>query len=182
MALAPDAPTSVGGYPGDDAGAELFTKVDNAKKTEDFVAAAMCRRRVPIAPARLASLASATAVDGTRWLPASARSRRGGADYGGAPQADVPKIKAAILVHHGVRHRRGSMARTMPHRRRPACPRATSNRRGARIQLRRDTRARHNKAASDPAWQRTIDGFNTHVRAWTKEGENQGVVMWRWVK
>src|ERR1051325_9070465 len=35
MALAPDALTSLGGYPGDDAkGGELFGKVDNAKKTE----------------------------------------------------------------------------------------------------------------------------------------------------
>src|ERR1700726_2290638 len=42
MAFAPDALTSLGGYPGDDyKGGELFTKVDNAKKTEDFVAAAL---------------------------------------------------------------------------------------------------------------------------------------------
>src|SRR5437773_8859304 len=41
MAFAPDALTSVGGYPGDDnKGGELFAKVDNGKKTEDFVAAA----------------------------------------------------------------------------------------------------------------------------------------------
>ena len=42
MAFAPDGLTSLGGYPGDDAkGGELFAKVDNAKKTEDFVAAAL---------------------------------------------------------------------------------------------------------------------------------------------
>ena len=42
MAFAPDALTSLGGYPGDDAkGGELFNKVDTAKKTEDFVAAAL---------------------------------------------------------------------------------------------------------------------------------------------
>ena len=41
MAFAPDGLTSVGGYPGDDEkGGELFGKVDRAKMTEDFVAAA----------------------------------------------------------------------------------------------------------------------------------------------
>ena len=55
MAFAPDALTSLGGYPGDDAkGGEMFTKVDTGKKLEDFVAAALwlkigrasCRERV----------------------------------------------------------------------------------------------------------------------------------------
>ncbi len=42
MALAPDALTSVGGYPGDDAkGGQLFAKVDTGKKLEDFVACAL---------------------------------------------------------------------------------------------------------------------------------------------
>ena len=41
LALAPDGLTSVGGYPGDDErGAKLFTEVDRAKMTEDFLAAA----------------------------------------------------------------------------------------------------------------------------------------------
>ena len=41
IALAPDGLTSVGGYPGDDEkGGAAFGKVDRAKMTEDFVAAA----------------------------------------------------------------------------------------------------------------------------------------------
>src|SRR3954465_15519074 len=41
IAFAPDGLTSVGGYPGDDEkGGALFGKVDRAKMTEDFVAAA----------------------------------------------------------------------------------------------------------------------------------------------
>src|SRR3954469_25977948 len=41
IAFAPDALTSVGGYPGDDEkGLELFSKLDRGKMTEDFVAAA----------------------------------------------------------------------------------------------------------------------------------------------
>src|SRR5215470_9041858 len=42
MAFAPDGLTSVGGYPGDDyKGGQLFAKIDAAKMTEDFVAAAL---------------------------------------------------------------------------------------------------------------------------------------------
>src|SRR5712671_7555475 len=45
MAFAPDGLTSVGGYPGDDEkGAADFAKVDRAKMTEDFVAAAQWLR------------------------------------------------------------------------------------------------------------------------------------------
>src|SRR5260221_897916 len=41
MAFAPDALSSFGGYPGDDyKGGQLFTKLDPAKRTQDFVAAA----------------------------------------------------------------------------------------------------------------------------------------------
>src|SRR3974390_992592 len=41
MAFAPDALTIFGGYPGDDyRGGQLFTKLDAAKRTADFVAAA----------------------------------------------------------------------------------------------------------------------------------------------
>src|ERR1700735_1681620 len=41
MAFAPDGLTSVGGYPGDDyKGGLLFNKIDKAKMTQDFIAAA----------------------------------------------------------------------------------------------------------------------------------------------
>ena len=39
MAFAPDALSTVGGYPGDDyKGGQLFGKIDAAKRTQDFVA------------------------------------------------------------------------------------------------------------------------------------------------
>ncbi|HZC96522.1 MAG TPA: dienelactone hydrolase family protein, partial [Bradyrhizobium sp.] len=42
IAFAPDALTSLGGYPGDDEkGGALFAKLDRGKMTEDFLAAAM---------------------------------------------------------------------------------------------------------------------------------------------
>src|ERR1700681_4943054 len=48
MAVAPDALSSVGGYPGDDyKGGLLFGKIDAAKRTQDFVAAAMWLKSRP---------------------------------------------------------------------------------------------------------------------------------------
>jgi hypothetical protein len=85
---------------------------------------------------------------------------------GGAPPPPIPKIKAAILVHHGqldtrlaeawpgVRHglESGRRAFERPH---PIERRA--------VQQRRDA-GRYSKAAADQAWQRTIDWFNKYVR------------------
>ena len=67
MAFAPDVLTSVGGYPGDDyKGGQLFATVDNAKKIEDFVAAALW----------LKSLADCTGKIGVTGLRGGAESRQ----------------------------------------------------------------------------------------------------------
>src|SRR5438270_2259653 len=105
MAFAPDALTSVGGYPGDDAkGGELFAKVDAAKKTEDFVASALwlksradCTGKIGVTGFCYGGgIANTLAVRLGENLAAAAPF------YGAAPAAgDVPKVKAAILVHHG---------------------------------------------------------------------------------
>src|SRR5262249_62046862 len=48
IAFAPDALTSLGGYPGDDEkGGALFAKLDRGKMTEDFFAAAMWLKSRP---------------------------------------------------------------------------------------------------------------------------------------
>src|SRR5215471_9616015 len=48
MAFAPDALTTVGGYPNDDyKGGQLFGKIDPAKRTQDFVAAAQWLKSRP---------------------------------------------------------------------------------------------------------------------------------------
>ena len=106
MAFAPDALTSVGGYPGDDLRGRRAVRQGGHREE-----ARGLRRQRALAEgaARLQRQdrrrpASATAAASrTRW------PCRLGADlaaaapfYGGAPPAaDVPKIKAAILVHHG---------------------------------------------------------------------------------
>jgi carboxymethylenebutenolidase len=105
MAFAPDALTTVGGYPNDDyKGGLLFGKIDRPKMTQDFVAVARWLKAHPLCNGKVCvtgfcfgggmsnTLATILGPD----LAAAAPF------YGGAPPAaDVAKIKAAILVHHG---------------------------------------------------------------------------------
>jgi carboxymethylenebutenolidase len=89
--------------------------------------------------------------------------------YGQAPAAaDVPKIKAAVLVHHGETDTRLVEAW-------PAYEMALKAAGvtceghiypGAGHGFNNDaTPARYNKAAADQAWKRTIEWFNQYVRS-----------------
>lgn len=171
MALAPDGLTSVGGYPGDDEkGGELFRQVDRAKMAEDLHAAAVWLRSRPDSTGKLGvtgfcfggGIANALAVRMGSGLAAAVPF------YGSAPSAeDVPKIKAAILVHHGERDTRlvegwpaydaALKAAGVPHEGYiyPGAGHGFNN---------DATPARYNKAAADLAWKRTIDWFNKYVR------------------
>ena len=105
MAFAPDVLTSVGGYPGDDyQGGQLFNGLDAGKRFEDIVASALWLKNRADCTGKICAtgfcygggIANTLAVRLGADLSASAPF------YGGVPQpADVPKVKAAILVHHG---------------------------------------------------------------------------------
>jgi carboxymethylenebutenolidase len=105
MTFAPDGLTSVGGYPGnDDAGGTAFRTVNAAQMREDLYAAAMYVKNRPDSTGKLGvtgfcfggGIANTLAVRMGADLAAAVPF------YGAAaPAADVPKIKAAVLVHHG---------------------------------------------------------------------------------
>jgi carboxymethylenebutenolidase len=172
MTFAPDGLTSVGGYPGDDEkGGEMFGKVDRAKMGEDLHAAAVWLKNRPDSSGRLG-------VTGFCFGGGISNSLavRMGADlhaavpyYGGAPPvADVPKIKAAVLVHHGGEDTRLVMA--WPEY--EAAMKAAGVRHeghvypGAVHGFNNDaTPQRYNKAAADQAWKSTVAWFNRYVRA-----------------
>jgi carboxymethylenebutenolidase len=171
MAFAPDALTSVGGYPGDDArGGELFSKVDTAKKFEDFVACALWLKARPDCTGKIGAtgfcygggIANQLAVRLGADLAAAAPF------YGGAPPAaDVPKIKAAILVHHGALDTRLAEAWPAYESALKAANVAHEGHiyPGAVHGFNNDaTPERYNKAAADQAWNRTIEWFNKYVR------------------
>ena len=171
MALAPDGLTSVGGYPGDDEkGGALFRQVDRAKMAEDLYAAAVWLKNRPDSTGKLGvtgfcfggGIANALAVRMGADLAAAVPY------YGSAPPlADVPKIKAAVLVHHGEQDTR--LVEGWPAY--DAALKAAGVTHeghiypGAGHGFNNDaTPARYNKAAADQAWKRTIAWFNKYVR------------------
>ena len=171
MAFAPDGLTSVGGYPGDDdKGGQLFGKVDRTKMGEDLYAAAVWLKNRPDSTGRLGvtgfcfggGISNALAVRMGADLAAAVPY------YGGAPPAaDVPKIKAAVLVHHGSEDTRLVMAW-------PEYEAALKANKvtyeghiwpGAVHGFNNDaTPARYNKDAAEKSWAMTVAWFNKHVR------------------
>jgi carboxymethylenebutenolidase len=172
MAFAPDGLTSLGGWPGDDyTGGQMFGKVDGKKMTEDFVAAARWLKARPDCTGKIG--ATGFCFGGTMSNTLAVRL---GADisaavpfYGGPPAAeDIPKIKAAILAHHGELDTR--LASTWPAYNTALTaigvphegyiyPNAVH---GFNCDA---TPERYNKAAADLAWGRSVDWFNKYVRA-----------------
>jgi len=172
MAFAPDGLTSVGGFPGDDyRGGQLFNKVDRAKMAEDFVAAAIWLKSRADCTGKIAATGFCYGGGIANTLAV-----RLGADIGAAapfygavpPKEEIPKIKAAILVHHGELDK--ALAASWP-----AYDAALKDANvphegyiypGAVHGFNCDaTPERYNKAAADLAWQRTIDWFNKYARA-----------------
>lgn len=171
MAFAPDGLTSLGGYPGDDdKGGQMFGMVDRNKMTEDFVASATWLKNRADCTGKIGATGFCFGGGIVNIL-----AERLGGDiaavapfYGGNPPlADVPKIKAAVLVHHGGEDMRLVMAWPMYE----AALKAANVTYEAHIYpgavhgFNNDaTPERYNKAAADAAFSRTIEWFNKYVR------------------
>jgi len=172
MAFAPDVLSSVGGYPGDDyRGGQLFSKLDNAKKFEDLVSAAQwlkarsdCTGKIGVTGFCYGgSVSNQLAVRLGGELAAAVPF------YGGAPpEADVPKIRAAILAQHGALDTRiaGSWPAYENALKAANVPCEGHVYPGAVHGFFNDaTPERYNEAAAKEAWTRTIDWFNKYVRS-----------------
>lgn len=170
VAFAPDALTPLGGYPGDDEkGKALQAKRDPAQMTEDFVAAAKWLAAHPACNGKVGvvgfcyggGMANTLAVRLPDLILAAVPF------YGRQPAAeDVPKIKAALLIHNaeldtrvnegwpayeaalkqaGVRHTAHMYA-------------------NANHGFHNDTTPRYDEAAARLAWERTIAFFNETLK------------------
>jgi carboxymethylenebutenolidase len=169
LAIAPDELTPVGGYPGDDdKGRELQATLDPQKMIEDFVAAALylkshseCTGKVGVVgfcygggvanalAVRLPELAAAVPFYGMQ-----------------PPIADVPKIKAPLLIHYAATDERINAGW-------PAYEAALKANKvpytafiyeGTNHGFHNDTTPRYDPAAATLAWDRTLDFLNRMMK------------------
>jgi carboxymethylenebutenolidase len=172
MAFAPDGLTSLGGFPGDDyKGGLLFNKIDKEKMAEDMIAAAMWLKSRQDCSGKIAATGFCFGGSTSNMLAVRLGPDLAAAApfYGGPPaEADVTKIKAAILVHHGEldtklaatwpAYDKALTAAHVPHEG-YIYPNSVH---GFNCDA---TPERYNKASADLAWQRTVDWFNKYARS-----------------
>src|SRR5277367_74772 len=172
MAFAPDGLTSLGGFPGDDyKGGQLFSKIDGKKMGEDMLAAAIWLKSRPDCTGKICAtgFCYGGGVANTLAVRLGADLAAAAPFYGAVPPADdIPKIKAAILVHHGELDTR--LAATWPAYDKALTainvPHEGYIYPGAVHGFNCDaTPERYNKAAADLAWGRTSDWFNKYLRS-----------------
>ena len=170
VALAPDALTPLGGYPGDeDKAREAFAKLDQTKMREDFVAAAGVLKSRPECTGKIgvvgfcyggaiANLLATRIPDLGAAVPF----------YGTQPTAaEAARIKAPLLIHYADNDDRVNSGWPAYEAALKANNVAYTMHRYAGTQhgFNNDTTPRYDRAAAALAWQRTVDFLNKNLRA-----------------
>jgi len=170
IAFAPDALTSLGGYPGDeDKARELFSKLDQAKITEDFLTAVTVLKRRPECTGKLGAVGFCYGGGMTNTLATRVPDLAAAVPfYGNQPKAeDVAHIKAPMLIHYAEKDDRINAGV-------PAFEEALKANHvkyqlftypGTQHGFNNDTTPRYDKAAATLAWTRTIEFFRQKLGA-----------------
>lgn len=170
IAFAPDALFPLGGYPGDeDKARELFSKLDQAKTREDFVAAAAYLKKLSGGSGKVGVVGFCYGGGVSNFLATRVPDLAAAVPFYGSPPAveDAGKIKAPLLLQFAETDERINAAW-------PASE-AALKAAGVKYQayiypgtqhgFNNDTTPRYNKEAADLAWKRTMDFFKTNLRA-----------------
>jgi carboxymethylenebutenolidase len=169
IAFAPDGLTSVGGYPGDDErGGQLFQQVDRAKMMEDFVAAVEWLKTRPESTGKVGAVGFCFGGGVASTLATRIPDLGAAVSFYGSPPpaADVAKIKAPVLVHHGENDTR--LVGTWPAYQQALSAAGVVHEGyvypNAQHGFHNDTTPRYDEAAAKLAWERTLAWFNKHLR------------------
>jgi carboxymethylenebutenolidase len=170
VAFAPDALFPLGGYPGDeDKARELFQQLDQTKTREDFIAATKYLQQFPKGNGKVGVVGFCYGGGMANFLATRVPDLAAAVPFYGTPPvpADVGNIKAPLLLQFAETDERINAAW-------PASE-AALKAAGVKYQayiypgtqhgFNNDTTPRYNKEAAALAWQRTIEFFNSHLRA-----------------
>jgi carboxymethylenebutenolidase len=177
MAFGPDALWPLGGYPSvdkygaeaDEKAAQMFNSLDDAKITEDFVAAAGFLLKHPQSTGRLGAVGFCFGGGIVNRLAIRIPQLAAGVPFYGPtpPVNEVPKIKAALLLNFAGEDPRINKAW-------PDYETALKAN-GVKYEayfypktnhgFHNDTTPRYDEAAAKLAWQRTIDHFNKYLKS-----------------
>jgi carboxymethylenebutenolidase len=170
IAIAPDALTTLGGYPGDeDKARELFGKLDQGKTREDFVTAAGYALQLQGGNGSLGVVGFCYGGGIANLLATRVPELKAAVPFYGAPPPleAVPNIKAELLLNFaGNDERINAMWPAYE-----AALKAASVRfhafvyEGVEHGFNNDTTPRYNAEAAKLAWTRTLELFNRTLRA-----------------
>lgn len=170
IAFAPDALFPLGGYPGDeDKARELFPKLDQTKTREDFVAAAGVLKRLTTGNGKVGVVGFCYGGGISNYLATRLPDLDAAVPfYGGQPPTEaVPDIKAPLLLHYAENDERINAGWPSYE---AALKKAGTKYEayiypGVQHGFNNDTTPRFDANAAKLAWTRTLDFFNTHLRA-----------------
>ena len=169
MAMAPDALTPLGGYPGDEDKARTeFQKLDQPKTREDFIAATHYLRTRKDCTGRIGAVGFCYGGSMVGFLATRVPELAASVPfYGGQPSAeDTKNIKAALLINYAGTDERINAGWPAWE----AALKANNVRYEAHIYpgtqhgFNNDTTPRYDAAAAKLAWERTLAHFNKHLR------------------
>jgi len=169
IAFAPDALFPLGGYPGDeDKARELFSKLDQAKTKEDFVAAFGVLKKLPEGNGKVGVVGFCYGGGIANFLATRLPDLNAAVSfYGGQPSdEDAAKIKAPLMLHYAEKDERitGGWPKYEAALKAAGVSYQTFVYPGVQHGFNNDTTPRYDEAAAKLAWQRTISLFDAHLR------------------
>jgi len=170
QAVAPDALSLLGGTPANpDEARPLFAKIDRAANTKNFAAAVAYLKTGPQATGKVACIGFCWGGAVTNQVAVHAPDLTAAVPfYGSQPAAeDVPKIKAAMLIHYAGQDERinAGIPAFEEALKKAGVAYAIHMYEGAGHAFMNDTGQRYNKEAAELAWKRTVAFLKDKLKA-----------------
>lgn len=170
LAIAPDALSPLGGTPADpNQATTLINQLNEQSTIQNFVAAVQYLKTAPFSTGDVGCMGFCWGGGMTNQTAVNAPDLKAGVPfYGSQPaSADVPKIKASLLLHYGSLDSRinAGIAAFEAALKAAGIDYRLYIYEGAAHAFFNDTNPdRYNKEAAELAWQRTVDFFNEKLR------------------